>query len=575
MFFFKNSKILRGRQQKMDPILDLKNKNFTSKDIRAKLFRGYEHVDLSQNKIKTLKEFPRLPQVKSLNLSKNALTEFRHVGDFLRKLDLSYNYFDNISGLQNLHRLVSLSLAGNWITECTGLENLTRLNFLDLRENLIDSFGSVRSLSFNTSLRTLLLEGNPIARLGGAYGLSILNLLPHIDTVDRWTRFRKKKKRKENAREEAVPLLLLKDLPSKKNASARSVKSTSSYAEIHLGIRTPRSETRTQEKNAIVCLSVHNNHTLSSSLSHSMQVLHRRMETPMKRLNFDDDMFEKSTTLRVRPVDENKSASTKRRIPKSAMKAKRWISLQSHKNMNRMREIFENIDRSNTGTLPMETVVDTLCRHVSGMTRDEAEDLCCVNSVQDDLVRYSNVLPYTMSRTSSIRERNVTTVKKKKKSGTLNVERGDKKMNREKLCILRNKLRAASYVGTKGKNIRVLFERLDKDHNGYLSRSEFEHALRKRLRLSRTELNTLWNIVDRDESGTVDLEEFSRFINLEKKKKEIQKRREADDKTSSLAFDTISEKKKVPESDEIERLIERMILTKESALKKVKSFSRV
>ena len=33
------------------------------------------------------------------------------------------------------------------------------------------------------------------------------------------------------------------------------------------------------------------------------------------------------------------------------------------------------------------------------------------------------------------------------------------------------------------------------------------------------ELNALWNIVDRDGSGSVDLEEFSRFVNLEKKKK--------------------------------------------------------
>ena len=75
-----------------------------------------------------------------------------------------------------------------------------------------------------------------------------------------------------------------------------------------------------------------------------------------------------------------------------------------------MREIFENIDRSNTGTLPMETVVDTLCRHVSGMTRDEAEDLCSVHSDEDDFVRYSNVL------SSSAREQgnnNTTTVKKK------------------------------------------------------------------------------------------------------------------------------------------------------------------
>ena len=41
---------------------------------------------------------------------------------------------------------------------------------------------------------------------------------------------------------------------------------------------------------------------------------------------------------------------------------------------------------------------------------------------------------------------------------------------REKLKLLRNKLRAASYIGTKGRDLRVLFTRLDKDHSSILKR---------------------------------------------------------------------------------------------------------
>ena len=95
------------------------------------------------------------------------------------------------------------------------------------------------------------------------------------------------------------------------NASARSVKSTSSYAEIHLGIRTPRSETRSETRTQ----------TLDNAI-----VVRRHTATPMKRLKFDDDdddddeSFNKSTILRVRSVDENRIT---RRIPKSVMKAKR------------------------------------------------------------------------------------------------------------------------------------------------------------------------------------------------------------------------------------------------------------
>ena len=89
---------------------------------------------------------------------------------------------------------------------------------------------------------------------------------------------------------------------------------------------------------------------------------------------------------------------------------------------NRLREIFEKSDRNGTGLLPMDTVVNILCRHVSGMTRDEAEDLCSVHSDEDDFVRYSNVL------SSSAREQgnnNTTTVKKK-----LHTERRTKKISR-------------------------------------------------------------------------------------------------------------------------------------------------
>ena len=180
---FKKFKKSLNKMEEEELILDLSKKGLSEKDIRAKMFRGYEHVNLSRNEIMSLKGFPRLTRVKALNLSGNSLSEFHHVGDFLNKLDLSYNYFDSISGLPN--RLVSLSLAGNWITECTGFEHLTKLNYLDLRENLIDSFGSVRSLSFNKNLRTLLLKGNPIERSGGAYVVfdhSRFSLLSHTNT---------------------------------------------------------------------------------------------------------------------------------------------------------------------------------------------------------------------------------------------------------------------------------------------------------------------------------------------------------------------------------------------------------
>ena len=181
------------------------------------------------------------------------------------------------------------------------------------------------------------------------------------------------KEEKEKKRKKCSSFTSLEGLPSKMNASARSVKSTSSYTEIHLGIRTPRSEKRTTTK------------TLDNAI-----VERRHIVTPMKRLKFDDDdeSFDKSTILRVRSVDENKITG---RIPKSVMKAKRRISLLSMGHRNLLREIFEKSDRSGTGLLPMDTVVNILCRHVSGMTRDGLK--ICVQCTVMKMISFDTQCP--------------------------------------------------------------------------------------------------------------------------------------------------------------------------------------
>ena len=87
------------------------------------------------------------------------------------------------------------------------------------------------------------------------------------------------------------------------------------------------------------------------------------------------------------------------------------------------------------------------------------------------------------------------------------------KLSEKKLKSIRNKLRAASYVGTKGHDYRVLFARLNKDHSGQLSKAEFLHGLKKRVTLSDQEQELLWRRVDVDNSGKVTIEEFLHFMN--------------------------------------------------------------
>ena len=77
---------------------------------------------------------------------------------------------------------------------------------------------------------------------------------------------------------------------------------------------------------------------------------------------------------------------------------------------------------------------------------------------------------------------------------------------------VRNKLKAASYVGTRGRDLLVLFERLDTEHRGSLDRTQFEHGIRSHVSLTPTELEDVWNAMDKDHNGRIDADEFVRFI---------------------------------------------------------------
>ena len=86
------------------------------------------------------------------------------------------------------------------------------------------------------------------------------------------------------------------------------------------------------------------------------------------------------------------------------------------------------------------------------------------------------------------------------------------KVSPVKMKKLRNKLRAATYVGTKGRDLRVLFKRLDKNHSGTLSRNELAHGLKKLVPLTDQEMLMVWHTVDKDGSGEINIDEFMHFV---------------------------------------------------------------
>eukprot|EP00939_MAST-03C_sp_MAST-3C-sp1_P001639 g1639.t1 len=86
------------------------------------------------------------------------------------------------------------------------------------------------------------------------------------------------------------------------------------------------------------------------------------------------------------------------------------------------------------------------------------------------------------------------------------------RVKHEKIKVLRSKLRACTYVGIKGRDMRVALKRMDKDRNGVLSKEELANGLKRLLPLSDQEIRCLWNMIDVDHDGNVDIDEFMRFI---------------------------------------------------------------
>ena len=80
-------------------------------------------------------------------------------------------------------QIEELALAHNRITQVENVEHLRSLTVLDLRHNAIRSLDALRSLSINTGLRHLYLDGNPVCTKP-SYRVHVLNLLPALTTLD-------------------------------------------------------------------------------------------------------------------------------------------------------------------------------------------------------------------------------------------------------------------------------------------------------------------------------------------------------------------------------------------------------
>lgn len=80
----------------------------------------------------------------------------------LTHLDAAFLGIDDLSGIEKLENLESLSLSDNQISDLKPLENLKKLKILDIQNNLITDLSSLKNLE---TLEILLIRGNPLKDL--------------------------------------------------------------------------------------------------------------------------------------------------------------------------------------------------------------------------------------------------------------------------------------------------------------------------------------------------------------------------------------------------------------------------
>ncbi|KAM6895743.1 LOW QUALITY PROTEIN: leucine-rich repeat and guanylate kinase domain-containing protein [Xenentodon cancila] len=185
-------------------------------------------LDASYNEIFNFFEFQPPKKLQEVNFSNNFLSKMKNLASYiyLCKMDLDYNSFSEITGLEQCCRLTHLSVAhnklsrisgldglpltnlclrGNQLKRIEGLENVKSLRVLDLSLNRIKSLSGLQNLHQLVSInleknqiheiqeckhihdlflvRNLSLTGNPVQEQLD-YRLAVIFLLQHVTILD-------------------------------------------------------------------------------------------------------------------------------------------------------------------------------------------------------------------------------------------------------------------------------------------------------------------------------------------------------------------------------------------------------
>ena len=149
-----------------------------ARGLDARTLHGIAVLDVSSNDLEELPAMP--PTLRRLDASRNRLRSITGLAkcEALEVLNLRRNRLTAIANLDRCFRLRHLFLGRNSIRRVQNIEHAIHLETLDLSSNLLSVTASLRPLSMNQALRTLVLRGNPLADPAGRKRICFAGLPP-------------------------------------------------------------------------------------------------------------------------------------------------------------------------------------------------------------------------------------------------------------------------------------------------------------------------------------------------------------------------------------------------------------
>ncbi|KAJ3124013.1 Protein tilB [Nowakowskiella sp. JEL0407] len=127
-----------------------------------------------------------LSTLREITLHQFDIEKIENLDVFCRHLEILLLQHNQISKIENLHKLKELqylNLALNNITRIENLEGCESLTKLDLTVNFVDNLLDVENLKSNGKLRELYLVGNPCAQVEG-YRSFVIASIPQLLVLD-------------------------------------------------------------------------------------------------------------------------------------------------------------------------------------------------------------------------------------------------------------------------------------------------------------------------------------------------------------------------------------------------------